>query len=154
MDIVIKKACLKDMHNLLSVQNKSFLSDYQRYGLCPSYNQTEEKITSHIMHNDVYKIMAGNQIVGDIVVVQKGEAHYHLQCICVIPEYENHGIGNTAMHFINSEYVDAALWSLVTPADKLRNHCFYQKHGFQVTREFFTETVKMVYFEKVPRSAV
>ncbi len=148
MEINIKQATLEDVDSLIEVQDKSFLLDYQKYGICPSYNQTIEKITSHVTNDNTYKILADSQIAGDIVVIKKDEGHYHLQCICVVPEYENLGIGNMAMQFIESEFPDAVLWTLVTPSDKLRNHYFYKKYGFQMTREFYSKDVKMSYFEK------
>jgi len=148
MKIQIEKATFEDADSLLDVQNKSFISDYQRYGICPSYNQTRDKIISHINDDNVYKILENEKIIGDIVVLNKGDGIYHLQCICVIPEYENCGVGNIAMHFIENEFPDANHWTLVTPWDKLRNHHFYKKYGFEATKEFFTETVRMSYFEK------
>ena len=148
METIIERATINDADSLIDVQNQSFLSDFQKYGICPSYNQTKEKIASHIISDNVYKIIADSRIIGDIVIIKKAGEHYHLQCICVVPKYENGGIGNTAMRFIEREFPEAILWTLVTPSDKLRNHYFYQKHGFQITREFFTEDVRMSYFEK------
>jgi len=154
MEMNFARADSEDADSLIDIQNRSFLSDFQKYGICPSYNQTKVKITSHITQDNVYKIVVDGGVVGDIVVIKKGDYHYHLQCICVIPEYENHGIGNSAMRFIEREFPEANLWTLVTPADKLRNHCFYEKHGFKITKEFFTENVKMSYFEKAITPAV
>jgi len=151
--MVIEKSELEDVDSLINVQNRSFLLDYQKYGICPSYNQSKEKIINHIENDNVYKILINSKIVGDIVVIKKDEGHYHLQCICVVPECENLGIGNAAMRFIQSEFPDAVLWTLVTPADKLRNHYFYKKYGFQITREFYTKNVRMSYFEKPVNSA-
>lgn len=93
-------------------------------------------------------IMIDSRIVGDIVVIKKEDKHYYLQCICVIPEFENKGIGSVAMSFIEKEFADALLWSLVTPADKLRNHTFYKKHGLIITKELQTQHIKMCFFEK------
>ncbi|MDD6794386.1 MAG: GNAT family N-acetyltransferase [Clostridiaceae bacterium] len=69
-------------------------------------------------------------------------------CVCVIPEYENKGIGQKAVKFLESQFPEAKHWSLETPADKLRNHHFYKKLGYNITKKYMDGPVKIVLFEK------
>lgn len=72
---------------------------------------------------------------------------YYLDCLCVIPEYENKGIGQKAVRFIESQFPDAVCWALETPADKEKN-LFYKKMGYAITNEYMNGSVKVVLFEK------
>jgi ribosomal protein S18 acetylase RimI-like enzyme len=73
---------------------------------------------------------------------------YYLGCLCVIPPYENKGIGKEAIRFIESEFPNATIWTLQTPADKERNHYFYKKMGYTIVNECKEGSVKLSIFEK------
>lgn len=96
----------------------------------------------------VYKIMVDSNIVGDIIVRDNHDDTYFLGGLCVIPAYENNGIGQKAMRFLEHQFKGAHHWSLETPANKEQNHYFYKKYGFHITREYNVGAVKIVLFEK------
>ncbi len=52
------------------------------------------------------------------------------------------------MRFIESEFPNATVWTLQTPADKERNHYFYKKIGYTIVEEYMEGSVKLVKFEK------
>lgn len=137
-----------DILDLIDIQNSAFHSDYVKYGYCPGYNRTYESMRNTVENAMVYKITADGTIVGDIIVTNRGGGCYHLGGLCVIPQYENKGIGQAAMKFLEEQFSDAKHWSLETPADKERNHYFYRKSGFRITDEFTDGSVKLVLFEK------
>lgn len=72
----------------------------------------------------------------------------HLDCLCIIPQYENQGIGQKAVEFIESQFPNATSWYLETPSDKKRNHYFYIKCGYEITDEKMEGNVKVVIFSK------
>ncbi len=148
MNIKFEPAKQKDIQQLIEVQNKAFYPDYIKYGQCPGYAKSEESMLDTITHTDTFKIMVDDVVVGDIIVRKKVEHDYFLGCLCVIPEYENKGIGEKAMAFIDAYYTDVTRWSLVTPADKKRNHYFYQKCGFEITESIMDGDVQLVTFVK------
>jgi hypothetical protein len=59
-----------------------------------------------------------------------------------------------AMTFMENQFPQAKHWSLEALADKERNHYFYKKHGYQITKEYMDGTVKIVLFEKWCNTAV
>ena len=148
MNIQFARASLEDADILISVQNKSFYSDFIKYGVCPGYNRTHDSMAERISQNHVYKILCDGIVIGDIAVRDNAHGDYYLGCICILPAYENKGIGQSAMNFIDSCFPDAKHWSLETPSDKLRNHYFYKKHGYEVTKEYDVEGVLISFFEK------
>lgn len=151
MEIKFERATIDDAEEIIKVRDKSFYKDYVKYGECPGYNNTKESminIISNIEDRSVYKIIFNNEIVGNISVRDNHDSTYYLSCLCVIPEYENKGIGQAAIKFIESEFPNATLWDLETPADKERNHYFYKKAGYKIVKEYMDGTVKVVLFEK------
>lgn len=147
MNLTIERAVPEDAKELIQIQNAAFWDDFQRYGECPGYGKTQEKMLRVINNAFTFKIMANQKIVGDMII--KGcDGRYHLSGLCVIPEYQNKGIGQFAMEYLNTGFPDAVHWSLETPADRTRNHYFYMKFGFQITREYLKGKVNLVFLEK------
>jgi ribosomal protein S18 acetylase RimI-like enzyme len=148
MKIEFEKANIDDIEELIDVRNQSFYEDYVKYGECPGYNLTKETMTEVILNRIVYKIICNNKIVGSISIKDNNDNTYFVGCLCVIPEYENRGIGRGALRFIESKFQSAEVWRLETPADKERNHCFYKKSGYKIVKEYMNGSVKIVLFEK------
>jgi Predicted acetyltransferase len=141
-------ATTKDIKDLIKVQNQAFYSDYIKYGYCPGYGRTYESMKTCLENRIVYKIIADGNIVGDIILRNNKDGNYFLGCLCVIPQYENNGIGQESIKFLEQQFKDANHWSLETPADKERNHYFYKKCGFQNTKIYMDGPVKIALFEK------
>lgn len=130
------------------MRNQSFYSDYIKYGECPGYNVSKERMTNSILKNISYKIIYDNKVIGNISVAENQENSYHIGCLCVIPSYENRGVGQEAIRFIENKFPNAITWNLDTPADKERNHYFYKKAGYSIINEYLSGSVKLVIFEK------
>lgn len=152
MNIEFKSAEKADIKKLIEVQNKSFRDDYTAYGECPAYNETKEAISMLIDNAIVYKILKDNEIVGDIIIRQKENHNYYLRVISVIPEYQNLGIGQMALKFIENAHPDAASWDLITPFKSYRNHHFYEKMGYVKIGEYRQSDVLILFrYQKIIR---
>lgn len=148
MDIKFERATIDDIEALINVRNQSFYSDYVKYGECPGYNISKENMTNSILNTISYKIICNNEIVGNISIKDNHDNTYCIGCLCVIPDYENKGIGKEAIRFIESELPNSTVWNLETPVDKRRNHYFYKKAGYSIVDEFMDGSVKLALFEK------
>lgn len=148
MKIEFTKATIDDVDKLIDVQNQSFYADFVKYGECPGYNHSKESMTNIILNRITYKIICNNQIVGDIIVRDNNDSTYFLGGVCVIPDYENKGIGQEAIKFIESQFPNTTAWTLETPADKKRNHYFYKKMGYTIVKEYMDGSVKIVLLKK------
>ncbi|MDQ2088121.1 GNAT family N-acetyltransferase [Herbivorax sp. ANBcel31] len=148
LKVDIIKANIEDVQKLIEVQNQSFYDDYIKYGECPGYNHTVESMTNIIENRFTYKIVYENEIIGDIIVKKNSCNNYYLGCICVIPYYQNKGIGNVAISFIEQQFPNAENWTLETPSDKEVNHHFYKKLGYVIVKEYLVGKVKIALFEK------
>lgn len=148
MNIKFEKATVHDAEILINVRNQCFFADYVKYGECPAYHNSIESMTNTILNRIVFKIICHDQIIGNISIRDNQDNTYHLGCLCVISDYENKGIGQEALKFIEIEFPNATTWTLETPADKVRNHYFYKKAGYNIVDEYINNSVKVVLFEK------
>ena len=148
MEIEFITASEDDAEKFVEVQNKSFYSDYLKYGMCPGYGRSSEDMIESMKNNIAFKIIADKEVVGKISVKQIKPDEYHVNCLCIIPEYENKGIGQKAIALLEKQFCEIKKWSLETPADKLRNHYFYKKCGYKIVDKMMEGTVELVVFEK------
>lgn len=139
MKIEFSRATFGDVNDLIQVQNQSFYLDYLKYGECPGYNHSQESMTNIVLNRTTYKILCDEKIVGDIIIRDNGNGDYYLGGLCVIPQHENNGIEKAAMKFIESQLLDANHWSLETPADKERNHYFYQNMDIELQKSIWLD---------------
>jgi GNAT superfamily N-acetyltransferase len=138
MNISIERAASADAEILVKIQVAAFHYDAVLYpgvepGGPPGYDSVDE-MRRKIAEDECYKIVADGQIVGGLVVFDKGEGHYHLDVIFIDPAWHNHGIGQQAMKFIEETY-PAARWTLDTPTWAVRNQHFYEKFGYKKVGE-------------------
>ena len=133
MTIEYRQAALKDAELLIKIYNASFYDDYVRYGSCPGYGQTKEKMQESINKYLKHIIICDNEPVGCDSCIKLENRVYEVGCLCVVPEYQGKGIGTQAIRFIKSYYEDWERLTLVTPIDKKENVKFYtEKCGFNI----------------------
>ena len=148
MNIQFIAASIEDIFDLIEVQNEAFYTDYLIYGSSPEYKRSYESMRLEIEQNIVYKIIADGRIVGDVIVKRQGHGKYALGSLCVIPEFENKGVGKAAIEFVEDTIKDAQHWTTKTPADKRRNNCFYTKVGYRMTKEYMEGNIRLAILEK------
>lgn len=136
MRIDFELANRDDTKKIINVQNQSFYDDYNKYGECPAYNETEQAMLKQIEETRVYKILKYNEIIGDIIIKQRENNNVYLRVISIIPQYQNLGIGQMALKYIEEVYPEASEWELITPFKSYRNHHFYEKMGYVKVEEY------------------
>ena len=142
------KASFEDIEKLIEVQNESFYDDFILYGECPAYNESKQAMEGYIKNAIVYKILWNKEIIGDVIVRKKENSLYFLRVICVIPGYQNLGIGKKTLQFIEKDISDAVEWELITPYKSYRNHHFYEKMGYVKVKEYVQSDVLNMFVYK------
>lgn len=133
MKLSFRQAGIEDVDLLINLYDKSFYKDFLRYGECPAYGKTKEQMQKSLKVFPKDIILCDNTPVGVISVKSKGNGEYYVGCLCVIPEYQNRGIGTQTMHHLLESHIDWKKISLITPNDKAENIYFYtQKCGFRI----------------------
>src|SRR5262245_55274011 len=102
MEISFERATATDAQALLNAQIRAFHHDSRLYpgielGGPPGY-ESIDTLLADLDHDDCYKIIADGQIIGGIVVFDRGSGHFHLDRIYLDPDYHNLGVGTQAMH--------------------------------------------------------
>ena len=145
MSLKYIKAKKEDANMLIEIYNASFYDDYIKYGECPGYGKTKENMESSIEKFPKLIIYCDDIPVGVISVENRGKGEYYLGCLCVIPRYQNKGIGTQAVKYMLSYYADWRKITLITPADKEENINFYTKKcGFTIDGTDMNGNVKVV----------
>lgn len=147
MSLKYIEAKKEDAEMLIEIYNASFYEDYIRYGECPAYGRTKERMESSIEKFPKLIIYFHDIPIGVISVQNRGDGDYYLGCLCVIPKYQNKGIGTQAVKYILDYYTDWRRITLITPQDKDENINFYTKKcGFIIDGTEMDGNVKVVHF--------
>lgn len=152
MTVWFRRAAIHDTGALVSAAVAAFHHDSSLYpgveiGGPPGYD-SPVVIQRKIAEEECFTIVEGERVIGGIVVLVKGNGHYHLDLIFIIPEYHNRGIGTQAMRFLENAYPAATLWTLDTPTWAIRNIHFYEKLGYVKVGEFEDGDTSLIAYEK------
>jgi GNAT superfamily N-acetyltransferase len=147
MKIEFRKADTADAELLIEIYNASFYNDYLRYGECPAYGRTVERMKQSIIDFPKFLIICDSRPVGCFSCKALEEGTYEVGCLCVIPAFQGKGIGTAAMEFAKTYYQDWSKFTLVTPADKKENVRFYtEKCGFDIQAVEMDGNIKVARF--------
>lgn len=146
MKVTYRKAEKKDAGILIDIYNAAFYDDYIKYGECPAYGRTKEKMELSIINTPKLIIMVEKIPAGVLSFESLGKGVYSIGCFCIIPEYQGIGIGTQAFqHFLTC--FDWRRIELITPADKEQNIRFYtQRCGFKIGNTKMDGNVEVVNF--------
>jgi ribosomal protein S18 acetylase RimI-like enzyme len=149
--ITFERATADDAEALVRIQIAAFHDDARIYpgveiGGPPGYDSIDNLLRK-IAEDECYKIVHEGQLIGGIVIFDRGQGHFHLDIICIDPDYHNQGIGTRAMQFIEEAY-PATKWSLDTPDWAVRNRHFYEKLGFVKVGEEALPDITLICYEK------
>lgn len=155
MNISLTKSELKDAEIIYEMQIKSFmplLEKYRDYETSPA-NEPLEKIVERINQpfTDYYIIKSDNIAVGGIRIVKKGNKHYRISPIFILPEYQGKGIAQKVFQRIEQIYCDAKAWELDTILQEKGNCYLYEKIGYIQTGEtkVINDKLTLVFYKKV-----
>lgn len=147
MTIEFRKATSEDADILIDIYNASFYGDYLRYGTCPGYGISKEMMRGSIRRYPKHIILCDNSPVGCVSCKKLEAGVYEIGCLCIIPEFQEMGIGTQAIRFVKTMHKDWEKLTLVTPADKIENVRFYtEKCGFKIASTETDNNVELARF--------
>ncbi len=136
----IERATREDAEEVTEIQARTFEDDNKlKPPGCsmegpPGYNSVSWN-AEWIAKTPYYKIVCDGQIVGGIIIFDRGTGCYELGRIYVDPDLQNQGIGQQAVRQMFKSFPGARKWTLGTPSWAIRNQHFYEKMGFVQVRE-------------------
>ncbi|NJK72178.1 MAG: GNAT family N-acetyltransferase [Synechococcaceae cyanobacterium SM2_3_60] len=66
----------------------------------PKFREIYDYMLEKIDQDESYTVRADGQIIGGMVVFDRGGGHYHLDLIYIDPAWHNRGIGGQALAFL------------------------------------------------------
>jgi len=94
-----------------------------------------------------YKVLAGEDVAGAMIVWINPSRRYFLGTIFVDPAWQNKGVGRRMWAFLRERYPEALSWQLETPAWATKNHHFYEYVcGFTWARQ---EDDQYIYYQEM-----
>jgi ribosomal protein S18 acetylase RimI-like enzyme len=85
-----------------------------------------------------YKL--NDEIIGFSLVLPYLERNYHISCMCLLPEYRNHGIGKAMLNRIKNIALENGCKSLTLGTEtEMKAYHLYKNNGFTVTGEHTVE---------------
>ena len=135
LEIEIGRVNIDEAQTIQQLQKECFEEDFKKYGECPPYSENVEKLIKKINEDIFYKVSIDNKIVGAIQLYDRHDEHFHLNMICIHPDYQNYSIGTKLIEFVEKQYPNLELWTLITPEKSFRNHYFYEKMGYKKVGE-------------------
>ena len=128
-----------DIPTLAPIMKRAFDDDAQKHlgkesGGPPGYDNGDFFRTWLLPYQESvgYKILAGQVLIGGIIVWILPEGHNILGTIFVDPVYQDQGVGYKTWRFIEDTFPETKSWRLGTPSWAIKNHYYYEKCGFKL----------------------
>ncbi|MDP2652299.1 MAG: GNAT family N-acetyltransferase [bacterium] len=124
MSITFKRAATKDVDAFLDIEQS--IHETRTYSAMTDPKEVLEEIEKGV----VYLILENEKVVGSVVYLMKTPEHAHIDGLIVRPEFQNRGIGRTAMLKILEELKNVPKIDLVTHPDNEYAIKLYESLGF------------------------
>lgn len=148
--VIISRANLKDIPEILALQKIAYRSEAELYGddSVPALSQTLEDITAAFNRMTFLKAVVNGKIIGSIRGYRDGDMA-HISRVIVHPYFQGKGLATRLIHQIEQEFEDVRIFEAFTGHQSAQNLHLYGKLGYrQVRTEPFTQTVNWVYLQK------
>jgi GNAT superfamily N-acetyltransferase len=141
----------KEIYKIQQLAYKEQLDMYKNYDTSFA-SEGIDWVLFRINNHMYYKILLDGKLVGQIDIYQhrRSDTHYEVNGIFVHPEYQNRGIGKSAMKFVEEKYSDAKTWTIWTPHRTYKNHYFCERLGYKKTgkEEKISESLILIQYER------
>ncbi len=147
----LRRASAADAAVLYALQRLAFAEDIARYGddpSCPA-NESRARLTHKTRYNDYYVLLADGEIVGGGHMTDKKDGEVRVSRIYVHPDWQGQGVGGWFLDALEAQYPAARRFTLDTPHLNVRNHHFYEKHGYVKIGEYaFSQSLTLFDYVK------
>ena len=148
--VLINRANLKDVPEILALQKIAYRSEAELYGddSVPALHQTQEQVAVDFGQMVFLKAVANGKIIGSVRARLDGD-EAHVGRVIVHPYYAGRGIATRLIRQMEEEMGDARRFTAFTGHQSTRNLHLYEKLGYRRVRtEPFSPTVQWVYLQK------
>jgi len=149
VDIVIAKAGLDDLEEILRIQHEAFLEEARIYNCCeiPPLTQTLDDLKNEFAGKTFLKAMVDGHIVGSVRAGFDGHT-VKVEKLAVHPQMQNQGIASGLLQKIEILFPSAVRYELFTGRLSRKNLYLYRKLGYREFKSRNVGTIELVYLEK------
>ncbi|HML04187.1 MAG TPA: GNAT family N-acetyltransferase [Methanobacterium sp.] len=150
--MIIKRAKIEDIDEILSIQKLSYKSEaelYNEYSI-PPLVQTKEEIKEEFKNHVFLIAIVQNKIIGSVRAHIINSKTCYVGRLIVHPDFQNKGIGTGLMDEIEEIFKECERFELFTGHNSKKNIYIYEKRGYKIFKtEKLTDTLNLVYLEKI-----
>ena len=160
MKIEISRFTECDIDTVHEIQRSAFKPLYEKYcddDLNP-YKETKEAVLEKYTRAGTvgYLFVLNGKAVGAVrIKADKTSKRGRVSALCILPQYQNLGIAQSALLEIERMHPEVEIWSLDTILQETGNCHLYEKIGYEKTgiSEVINERMTLVNYEKVKTNA-
>ena len=148
--MIIKKAELKDLQEILDLQYLAYQSEaelFNDYDI-PPLKQTLEDVLADYQNGIILKVSEADNVIIASVRAHLIEGTVYIGKLIVHPEKQGQGIGTKLLQAVEAEF-PGLRYEMFTSNRSVRNIALYQRLGYKIfSRKKITEEMDFVYLEK------
>ena len=146
----VERAAPDDAAQILDLQKLAYQSEARLYDdwTLPPLMQTLESLREEFANSIVLKAIEAGRLVGS-VRAREAEAVCHVGRLIVDPSLQGRGVGTMLLQCVESEFPEARAFELFTGSRSEGNLRFYERLGYERTREkVLSPAVTLVFLVK------
>lgn len=146
----ILRASLEDSETLAQCSRCAYSDEIFKFEDKNTINEhpTADNVQYHIKHNNYYKIVLDDIIIGGVFIVEEDEQTASIEDFCISPLYQNKGYGKFVLKELERIHNNIKKWVLTTPLYSVRNQHLYEKQGYKRVKVDDYGGVLCVFYEK------
>jgi ribosomal protein S18 acetylase RimI-like enzyme len=147
--VVIKKAMLEDLEEILKLQYTAYQSEAKLWNdfTIPPLTQTLAELKEEHQKGMILKATLNDEIIGSVRAYMDGDTVY-IGRLIVHPAHQGQGLGKRLLKTIEVK-IRSKRFELFTSVKSENNLRLYEKAGYKQFKEEETESgLKLVYLEK------
>ncbi|WP_025740199.1 GNAT family N-acetyltransferase [Aquimarina pacifica] len=148
--MVIEKAQIEDLPEILELQKKCYVSEariYQNFDIAP-LTQTLESIINDYNKYVFLKIQSNGFIIGSVRAILQKET-CSIEKLIVHENFQNRGLGKQLIFAIENYFKQATYFSLFTGHKSIKNIALYKKIGYtEYKRKLINDDLELVFLSK------
>lgn len=151
IQLIYKTATLRDIRLIRRINRLAYRKYYEGHKNWTGYKASYFIMAKYLLNKNriTLKVISNNVIVGTVsVYINSKDRTYYIDNLCVLPKYQNHGMGKTIMKQVESMFGEADCWRLYTPEDDRKNNEFYKKLGYSIKAQRTLDDITVNIFEK------
>lgn len=150
VEMIIKKAELKDLQEILDLQYMAYQSEAELFNDhdIPPLKQTLEDVLVEYQNGIILKVLDADNVIVGSVRANLIEGTVYIGKLIVHPKKQGQGIGTKLLQTVEAKY-PGLRYELFTSNRSVRNIALYQRLGYKIfSQKKITEEMDFVYLEK------